>query len=67
MTYVSYASVTAIGVVFPVVILIALGLRIDLFRRSKKIQVDDVLVIPAVVGNSMQLSPGPLVIADQEG
>ncbi|KAJ4390892.1 hypothetical protein N0V93_004491 [Gnomoniopsis smithogilvyi] len=48
MTYVNTGSVTAIGIIFPLLATIALSLRIQAWRLfSKTIQVDDILIIPS--------------------
>lgn len=50
MTYVNTNSVTAIGVIFPVLATIAVTLRGQAWRLySETIQVDDILIIPSFV------------------
>lgn len=48
--YVNFASVTAIGIIFPVLGLIALGIRIyGRVKYTRSLDIDDVLIIPAAV------------------
>lgn len=56
MTYVNIGSVTAIGVIFPILATIAMTLRGQAWRLySKTVQVDDVLIIPSFVSLAFAL------------
>lgn len=51
--YVNFASVTAIGIIFPVLGLIALGIRIyGRVKYTRSLDIDDVLIIPAAVSQA---------------
>lgn len=50
MTYVNKSSVSAIGIIFPVLAIISLAIRASGWRRySRNIEIDDILIIPAAV------------------
>lgn len=50
MTYIDPGSMTAIGVIFPVLTVLSLALRVYGWHRyPTKVEVDDILVIPAAV------------------
>ncbi|KAI5363628.1 hypothetical protein Slin14017_G055920 [Septoria linicola] len=64
--YVNFASVTAIGIIFPVLGLIALGVRVfGRVKYTKVIDIDDVLIIPAAI--LTVLAGVGMVIAAQMG
>lgn len=49
-TYVNKGSMTAIGVIFPVLVTMSLLLRFYGWRHtSRSIEIDDILIIPAAV------------------
>ncbi|GIZ48692.1 hypothetical protein CKM354_001174200 [Cercospora kikuchii] len=64
--YVNFASVTAIGIIFPVLGLIALGIRIyGRVKYTRSLDIDDVLIIPAAI---LMVAAGVgMVIAAQMG
>lgn len=48
MTYVNKGSVTAIGIIFPVLVIISLAIRAYGWRRySRNVEIDDLFIIPA--------------------
>ncbi|KAM3413834.1 hypothetical protein BST61_g10513 [Cercospora zeina] len=48
--YVNFASVAAIGIIFPVLGLVALGIRIyGRVKYTRSLDIDDVLIIPAAI------------------
>ena len=50
MTYVNRASVTAIGIIFPALVVISLAIRMYGWRKyPRKLEIDDILIIPAAV------------------
>lgn len=49
-TYVNEGSITAIGIIFPVLGVIALAIRAYGWRyKTGKLEIDDILIIPAAV------------------
>lgn len=50
MTYVSYASLTAIGILFPTLAIASLSVRFYIWRKhSRTTAIDDILIIPAAI------------------
>ncbi|KAK1144404.1 hypothetical protein N8T08_005557 [Aspergillus melleus] len=50
MTYANKESVTAIGIIFPVLVIVSLGIRASGWRRNSRIVgVDDFLIVPAAL------------------
>ncbi|KAA8642400.1 uncharacterized protein ATNIH1004_011344 [Aspergillus tanneri] len=50
MTYVNKSSVTAIGIVFPVLVMISLAARACGWRKySRNLEIDDILIVPAAL------------------
>ncbi|GAD97499.1 hypothetical protein MYCGRDRAFT_94394 [Paecilomyces variotii No. 5] len=50
MTYVNKGSVTAIGIIFPVLVIISLAIRSYGWRRyARNVEIDDFLIVPAAL------------------